>query len=1475
VKYGEGLRLAVVLLAGLIVLAVGAYLVQDPTITGLSIGIQAGGDVSSCQNLSNAGIFTLTSDVSNTSTCFTIGADDVVLDCQGYTISFANQSAGENSAGVLAVSRKNVTVQNCRIQDANESDKGGVGINFTSTSNSFVLNNTVITNGTSNNYGISFFSGFYNNTIENNTVRTRGTQNANYGIVLVFTGAGNKIINNNVTTNGTNNNYGIWLGSAMNNNSIRNNTIYTGGNESSNYGIYLFLNMFENNVTDNNIVTNGTDTNDGIILQSTVFHTKISNNTVTAWGTAHNNRGIRLVTTNQGNHIIGNLIDTNGTSGNSGIVLTAGSPNNTVEDNTIMADGSSGVNFGIDIGTRVNNVTNNTIITNGNLSHGIRLQAGDNIFISNNITTKGNDSYAIRMDTSTFGNQFNHTVLSNPYAWLFSDSTVTANISNITFATGNGSIRYPNTFELNASFNITRKLLNITFNQTYLNSSNATVLNQTAIIILEGLTFTHPRAVADLDGDGTTTDCTTTTTPSCQELGYNSGSFEFNVSHFTTYATKELNISIDTCRGIEYPGDYSVIDNVPNTTTCMRFVTDNINLDCNGYTLSFANQSAGENSAGVLAIGRKNVTVQNCRIQDANESDKGGVGINFTSTSNSFILNNTVITNGTSNNYGISIFNNIYNNTIENNTVRTRGIQDSNWGVVLAFTGAGNKVRNNNVSTNGTNQNYGILLVSSMNNNSIWNNTIMTLGNESVNVGIYLNINIYENNISDNTVITNGSLVSVGTSNPAVLLQSTVYDTMVSNNSLSTQNGIGIHLLTTVHRTSVYGNSISTNGTSASEGIVVQGGSTNHSILSNTIVSDVSSGAASGIQLMLGDSNNVSNNTIITIGNLSHGIEIVTNFNFLSQNNITVNGNASYAIHLSGTSIGNQINNTIISDPTAWIFADSTATANISNITFANQFGRIQFQDTFELNGSFNITQKLLNISLNETFVNATNLTLFNRSAVISLYGINFTDPKVVVNVTSIGQFANCTATTDPACEEISFVNNIFVFNVSHFTRYASAETDNAPPVLSSATALSITQTSAVLDVATDEAATCRYDIADVAYADLAAVFESTGGVTSHSSSVIGLTAGTSYGYYVACADAQNNPSATQIISFTTTSASGGGGGGGGGSGGGGGGAAVQINKPKPDSKPVTNIPVPQTAPGTPTIDTKPEIPQETVGTLSVGISPPHLSRLLKPITKPANTNEVVQGMDVMAESIVTNLKPKQTSPPVKISVKSPTNEEITVDAVFTRLKDSGGRKSFVGTAVEETEGSFDVYVVMALPNENVEDSISFPAPNVRVSPRPSDLTIELNVQKPSDPTYAPSLKIQGLFEALYRGPVSVFFELFGPYKQGEETVKLAQQFSYGDVLDGEHLLQLDVVKGSELLATQEHKLNLIKKEGEVSNMVLLFGADIPIVELLFVAGIITLIILVEATVMLAMMLYQMKYLRALVEKVEGKKRKK
>ena len=97
---------------------------------------------------------------------------------------------------------------------------------------------------------------------------------------------------------------------------------------------------------------------------------------------------------------------------------------------------------------------------------------------------------------------------------------------------------------------------------------------------------------------------------------------------------------------------------------------------------------------------------------------------------------------------------------------------------------------------------------------------------------------------------------------------------------------------------------------------------------------------------------------------------------------------------------------------------------------------------------------------------------------------------------------------------------------------------DSTAPTLSSASpsgTLSINTTSTSLSVQTSENATCKYStISNITYLSMTA-FDNTG-ATTHTTNVSGLSNGSTYNYYVKCADSSNNISDQATITFSVAS---------------------------------------------------------------------------------------------------------------------------------------------------------------------------------------------------------------------------------------------------------------------------------------------------------------------------------------------------
>ena len=231
--------------------------------------------IDSCQNLSSSGSYTLNTSVSSNATCFTIGIDNVTLDCAGFNVTYGN--AGVSGYGINNTDGyDNITVKNCKIIEGNSTGDNKAGIIYSSSYNGVIINNTITSIG-DQGIGIYLTAFSYNNTV-----------NANIAYVNGLYGAG------------------ILFEDSSNNNSVNVNAIHTNGSDS--YGIYLY------NSSDNNFSTNTisitSNSGYGFLLDETSSSNKLNLNTINANGTSA--YGIYL-SSSSSNNLNLNTINTNDT----------------------------------------------------------------------------------------------------------------------------------------------------------------------------------------------------------------------------------------------------------------------------------------------------------------------------------------------------------------------------------------------------------------------------------------------------------------------------------------------------------------------------------------------------------------------------------------------------------------------------------------------------------------------------------------------------------------------------------------------------------------------------------------------------------------------------------------------------------------------------------------------------------------------------------------------------------------------------------------------------------------------------------------------------------------------------------------------------------------------------------------------------------------------------------------------------------
>lgn len=374
--------------------------------------------------------YTLLNNLTSNNTCITITVSDVILNLNGYTITYGEAGIG-NGVDVNGVSTlDNVTIINGSIIK-------GAGLGGT-------------------NYGIQFTS-VENSLINDVSIHTAGDGLANYGIFINGVSNENTISDSTIIANGTGGNArGIRFDSASVNNSVVRNTITTDSIGISSFAIDSVL-VDDSIFANNTIHTQSGSSSHGIRIAGGDNLT-ILNNTITSTGSL--GRGINAGSLTNSN-ITDNYILTSG-SGAEGIYF-AGTATGTVVNNNnvtvgstsaVRIDGSSGITF-----------TSNDI--DGALrGFFVRLFASDTTITNNNIVTTASNTRGIQIDTAVRTNVSSNVITLAP---------TSGTPVGIFLIRGSDDYIYNNTITLSSSAS-TKKGLWV------FNTDNATVLDNSFTI---------------------------------------------------------------------------------------------------------------------------------------------------------------------------------------------------------------------------------------------------------------------------------------------------------------------------------------------------------------------------------------------------------------------------------------------------------------------------------------------------------------------------------------------------------------------------------------------------------------------------------------------------------------------------------------------------------------------------------------------------------------------------------------------------------------------------------------------------------------------------------------------------------------------------------------------------------------------------------------------------------------------------------
>lgn len=215
---------------------------------------------------------------------------------------------------------------------------------------------------------------------------------------------------------------------------------------------------------------------------------------------------------------------------------------------------------------------------------------------------------------------------------------------------------------------------------------------------------------------------------------------------------------IDSCVKISEPGNYYLINNIESRGTCIQIASPDVNLDCNGYSITYATAGTGR----AVETSSDRTTIENCLISQANGASATSSGFSDYSA-------------------GILIANS-RNSTLSGNVIKTYGFKSHG---IWADSLSNSLIKENTVTSNGK-ESHGIL-IQNAGNNEIVKNQAISLGPLSDAVKIY--------NSSDNQIIMNKVLANWDSESAGFTIAGNSSGNLLEMNALTFGNSIAFKIL--------------------------------------------------------------------------------------------------------------------------------------------------------------------------------------------------------------------------------------------------------------------------------------------------------------------------------------------------------------------------------------------------------------------------------------------------------------------------------------------------------------------------------------------------------------------------------------------------------------------------------------------------------------------------------------------------------
>ncbi|MFC1685912.1 NosD domain-containing protein [Nanoarchaeota archaeon] len=334
------------------------------------------------------------------------------------------------------------------------------------------------------------------------------------------------------------------------------------------------------------------------------------------------------------------------------------------------------------------------------------------------------------------------------------------------------------------------------------------------------------------------------------------------------------------------------------------------------------------------------------------------------------------------------------NTTLVDTNITIQG--GSSTSAFYASYGINHNITNLNAFTHSTEAVYFIFGVhnSSLSYSNITGGTVMSLGGDGAAAN------------RGNQFI--GNIIDRKFSSDAGISASKSHNSIINYNNLS--GGISI---AGSSNNIVIGNRIITNASTGINFGYYDGYSRNNTLINNYIYVDYID--ATGIQFSQSRNNNVTNTEIEVVGSRAWGLSFVSDTANNTLTNTVLTTSKGYFEKIAGS-----YNESLI------------------NTTFKGSYASLRYPGEINFKEGIVVNRTNVNITNSSVYVNSTYLSFFNTSAEITLEGLNWTNPQVLVDFNDDGGYEVCPSSI---CSEVDYNGSTYVFNVTQFTTYSSNET--------------------------------------------------------------------------------------------------------------------------------------------------------------------------------------------------------------------------------------------------------------------------------------------------------------------------------------------------------------------------------------------------------------------------------------------------